>query len=140
MADGHTGVTTFSANACGVKDLLERVGDRWSILALAALDRRPWRFGELQRSIEGISQRMLTLTLRRLERDGLVARTVHPTRPPQVEYTLTAMGRSLAEPLRRLADWSHEHRDAIAAHRAHWDREMAGTPSRIEDDVPDKSS
>jgi DNA-binding HxlR family transcriptional regulator len=126
MADGHTAVTTtpvFGSDECTVKDVLERVGDKWSVLAIAALERRPWRFRELQRSIEGISQRMLTLTLRRLERDGLVARTVYPTRPPQVEYALTPMGRSLTGPLRALAEWSEQHRAAIAAHRTQWDRD-----------------
>lgn len=125
MADGHTAVTTtpvFGADECTLKDVLERVGDKWSILAIAALDHHPWRFRELQRSIDGISQRMLTLTLRRLQRDGLVTRTVYPTRPPQVEYALTPMGRSLTRPLRALADWSDQHRADIAAHRAQWDR------------------
>lgn len=124
MIDAHTAVTddpTFATEECTVKDILERVGDKWSILVLAALDRRTWRFRELQRAIDGISQRMLTLTLRRLERDGLVSRTVQDTRPPQVEYALTDLGYSLTGPLRTLAEWSARHRADIAASRRLWD-------------------
>lgn len=132
MGDAHTPVTmpaTFGADGCTVKDILERVGDKWTILTLAALERRPWRFRELQRAIDGISQRMLTVTLRRLERDGLVSRTVQDTRPPQVEYNLTDLGRTLTGPLRTLADWSANNRDAIADNRRRWDDKAAGTTS-----------
>jgi len=124
MTDGHTDVTTrptFAAGGCSLKDVLERVGDKWSILILAALAREPYRFRALQRSIEGISQRMLTLTLQRLERDGLVLRTVHDLRPPRVEYSLTPLGESLTVPLRALAGWAETHRAVIADNRAAWD-------------------
>lgn len=81
------------------------------------------RFRQLPRAVPGISQRMLTLTVRRLERNGLVTRTVHPTVPPQVEYELTAMGHSLTHLVKALADWSAEHRDAIVRAREEWDAE-----------------
>ncbi|WP_433443576.1 winged helix-turn-helix transcriptional regulator [Nonomuraea sp. CA-141351] len=85
---------------------------------MAALAREPYRFRALQRAVEGISQRMLTLTLQRSERDGLITRTVVDLRPPRVECALTATGQSLTVPLRSLADWAEEHRGAIAASRA----------------------
>lgn len=131
MTDGHTDVTTpatFVADRCTVKDVLERVGDKWSILVLAALAREPYRFRALQRSVEGISQRMLTLTLQRLERDGLVLRTVHGTRPPRVEYALTPLGESLTVPLRALGEWAEAHRSTIASNRSVWDAAQ-GTPA-----------
>ncbi|MDQ1135786.1 DNA-binding HxlR family transcriptional regulator [Microbacterium sp. SORGH_AS 1204] len=124
MTDGYTAVTAaprFAAERCSLKDILERVGDKWSILVVAALARQPYRFRALQRDIEGISQRMLTLTLQRLERDGLITRTVIDMRPPRVEYALTATGQSLTVPLRALADWAEEHRATITASRADWD-------------------
>lgn len=120
----HTAVTAaaeFGSEECTLREVLERIGDKWSILVIASLSRAPRRFRELQRSIEGISQRMLTLTLRRLERDGLVSRTVRATRPPQVEYALSALGASLTGPLRQLSDWAASHRADIAAHRSRWD-------------------
>lgn len=102
---------------CAVTDVLRRVGDKWSILVIVLLGKRPHRFNELHRGIETISQRMLTRTLRGLEDDGLVDRTVFPTNPPSVEYSLTPLGRSLLEPLSALADWVVEHRPQIAAAR-----------------------
>ena len=124
MTDAHTDVTTsprFAAETCSLKEVLERVGDKWSILVVAALAREPHRFRALQRAIEGISQRMLTLTLQRLERDGLISRTVLDMRPPRVEYALTPLGQSLTGPLQLLADWAEEHRGMIAESRTEWD-------------------
>lgn len=124
MTDRHPAVTdqrTFSADECTVKDVLERVGDKWTILVLAALEGRPWGFRELQRAIDGISQRMLTVSLRRLERDGLVSRIVLSTRPPRVEYSLTDLGRSLTVPLRSVAQWAEANRALITANRRSWD-------------------
>ncbi|MEV0651258.1 helix-turn-helix domain-containing protein [Phytomonospora sp. NPDC050363] len=95
--------------ACPVTAVMRRVGDTWTLLLLSVLRDRPRRFNDLERSIEGISQRMLTRTLRRLESDGLVNRTVHPTNPPSVEYALTAKGRSLLGHLAGLAAWAVEH-------------------------------
>src|SRR6185436_9529963 len=91
-----------------VREVLHRVGDKWSVQIVALLGDGPMRFSELRRSIEGISQRMLTLTLRGLERDGLIARTVFPEIPPRVEYELTRLGRTLLEPIQGLADWAEQ--------------------------------
>jgi DNA-binding HxlR family transcriptional regulator len=89
--------------------VFRRLGDRWSMLVIVLLGGRAHRYNELHRAIEGISQRMLTRTLRTLENDGLVTRTVHPTVPPSVEYDLTPLGRSLLEPVSVLADWAVAH-------------------------------
>lgn len=102
---------------CPVTDVLRRIGDKWSILVIVLLGRRPHRFNELHRGIETISQRMLTRTLRGLETDGLVHREVFPTVPPSVEYSLTPLGRSLLVPLSALADWVVEHRGEVASAR-----------------------
>jgi len=102
---------------CAVTDVLRRVGDKWSILVIVLLGKRPYRFNELCRGIEAISQRMLTRTLRGLEDDDLVHREVIPTNPPSVEYSLTPLGHSLLVPLSALADWAVEHRPQIAAAR-----------------------
>ncbi|TDC81756.1 helix-turn-helix domain-containing protein [Actinomadura sp. 7K507] len=99
--------------ACPVGDVFRRVGDKWSMLLVILLGTRPHRYNELHRAIEGISQRMLTRTLRSLEADGLVRREVHPTVPPSVEYSLTPLGRTLLEPLSTLADWAVRHEDEI---------------------------
>ena len=111
---------------CGIRDVLDRVGDTWSVLVVVELASGTRRFRELQRAIDGISQRMLTLTLRRLERDGLVERTVFPTVPPQVTYELTDSGRSLTHLVKALADWSIEQRPAIAAARHRYDASNPG--------------
>ncbi|MET9320888.1 helix-turn-helix domain-containing protein [Streptomyces sp. NPDC003038] len=106
---------------CGIRDVLDRLGDKWSVLVVVELTAGVQRFKELQRAVDGISQRMLTLTVRRLERDGLVTRTVYPTVPPQVEYELTELGRSLSRVVQGLAEWSLAHRPQIAAARQEWD-------------------
>ena len=98
-----------------VSAVLGRVGDKWSVLIISRLGDGTCRFNELKRMIGGISQRKLTLTLRGLERDGLVTRTVFPTVPPRVEYELTALGHSLREPVDALAQWALEHQPEIAA-------------------------
>jgi len=104
-----------------VSELLGRVGDKWTVLVVKTLVERKRRFNELKREIGGISQQMLTRTLKTLERDGMVARTVRPTVPPQVEYDLTELGRSLAVPVLALADWSFAHLPQIHANRAAYD-------------------
>ncbi|GAA2658241.1 helix-turn-helix domain-containing protein [Streptomyces aculeolatus] len=104
--------------ACPVGDVLRRVGDKWSMLLVILLGGRPHRYNELHRAVEGISQRMLTRTLRTLESDGLVRRQVHPTVPPSVEYSLTPLGRSLLEPVSALADWAVRHEEEISGARA----------------------
>ncbi|MFW6775945.1 winged helix-turn-helix transcriptional regulator [Nocardioides sp. CPCC 205120] len=133
MSPTHTAVTTGAADLdpcglpehpdCGIRDVLDRVGDKWSVLVVVELAGGPRRFRELQRAVHGISQRMLTLTVRRLERDGLVLRTVYPAVPAQVDYRLTPTGESLTHLVKALADWSLTHRDAIARSREDYDRE-----------------
>lgn len=115
---------------CGIRDVLDRVGDKWSVLVIVELANGPRRFRQLQRAIDGISQRMLTLTVRRLERDGLVLRTVYPTVPAQVDYRLTGTGASLTHLVKALADWSLEHRPHIARAREVYDAEHPGNEIR----------
>jgi DNA-binding HxlR family transcriptional regulator len=110
-----------------VREVLDRVGDKWSVLVISLLGERGRRFSELQRTIEGISQRMLTLTLRQLERDGLVSRTVHATVPPRVDYALTPLGRSVLEPVAALTGWAADHGADIAAARQVYDAAAAGS-------------
>lgn len=104
-----------------VREILSRVGDKWSILVIMLLSERAWRFNELKRSVEGLSQRMLTLTLRNLERDGLVTRTVYPTVPPSVEYALTPLGQSLCGPVSALGRWAQENSPRIDSARDRFD-------------------
>ncbi|MDT0453895.1 winged helix-turn-helix transcriptional regulator [Streptomyces hesseae] len=106
---------------CEVRQILDRVADKWSLLVIALLDRRSLRFSELRREIDGISQRMLTVTLRQLERDGLVLRTVHPVVPPRVDYELTPLGVTLHDTIRALVVWTEEHQAEVAAARASYD-------------------
>lgn len=108
-----------------VSDVLARVGDKWSVLVVTRLGEQPMRFNELRRSIGGISQRMLTLTLRGLERDGLVTRTVFPTIPPRVDYALTPLGRDLLQPVSALGAWAVRNQDKIARARARFDGRVA---------------
>jgi len=110
-------------DACPVRGVLDRIGDKWSTLMVLTLALRPHRFGELKRAIPDISQRMLTQTLRDLQRDGYVARKVFPTTPPAVEYSLTDLGRSLMTPLSALVDWAIRTRSAVETARAAFDRE-----------------
>ncbi|MER7458632.1 helix-turn-helix domain-containing protein [Micromonospora sp. NPDC126480] len=114
--------TPGQAKACTVREVLDRVGGKWSIGILVAASRGPVRFTELERCVEGISRRMLTLTLRNLERDGLLRRTVYPTVPPKVEYTATPIALELYESLVALTEWAERHRAEIAAARAAYDR------------------
>jgi DNA-binding HxlR family transcriptional regulator len=105
--------------------VLARIGDKWSVLIVSRLGTGPMRFNELKRNVGGISQRMLTLTLRGLERDGLITRTVYPTVPPRVDYELTALGRSLLVPVSALGDWALKNRGRIEEARATFDRAAA---------------
>lgn len=114
-------------NDCEVRQILDRVADKWSLLTIALLAGRMMRFTELQRAIDGISHRMLTVTLRHLERDGLVHRTVHAVVPPRVDYELTALGGTLHATIQALVGWTEEHQDEIAAARSGYDaRQAAG--------------
>ncbi|WP_030450247.1 winged helix-turn-helix transcriptional regulator [Herbidospora cretacea] len=129
MSDTHTRVPSVLAadlpspvpareyEDCPVTDVLRRVGDKWTVLVLVLLGRRPHRFNELHRAVDGISQRMLTRTLRTLEDDGLIWREVLPTAPPSVEYGLTRLGASLLTPLSALADWAVAHHGEIVEAR-----------------------
>lgn len=120
---------------CEVRQILDRIADKWSLLVIALLDKRSLRFSELSRAIDGISQRMLTRTLRHLERDGLVSRTVFPTVPPRVDYELTPMGSTLHSTISALVVWTEEHQNAIAAARTAYDRRVAAereTADRLE--------
>ena len=120
MSVRHKPVT--DPNSCPhVREVLSRVGDKWTLLVVSVLADGEKRFSELRRTIEGISQRMLTLTLRGLERDGLVTRTVFPTIPPRVQYELTKLGHSLLEPVSSLALWARQNRSGIAAARQRFD-------------------
>src|SRR5882724_9947351 len=104
-----------------VSEVLDRIGDKWSVLVVAMLGEGPKRFNELRRAIASISQRMLTLTLRGLERDGLVTRTVFPTIPPRVDYELTALGRALWKPVEALGKWASDHQAEIESARTRFD-------------------
>ncbi|WP_454118430.1 winged helix-turn-helix transcriptional regulator [Microbacterium lacticum] len=138
MTDTHTGVTPNDATigwdadceparpVCGIRDILDRIGDTWSVLVTIQLRLHgPRRFGQLLRSVDGISQRMLTVTLRRLQRDGLITRTVLDTSPPQVEYSLTEVGHSLTNILKELVNWAATNRADIDAARHTWDQTTA---------------
>jgi DNA-binding HxlR family transcriptional regulator len=126
--------------AClAAREVLNRVGDKWSVQVIGLLGNGPQRFSELRRSIEGISQRMLTLTLRGLERDGLVTRTVFPTIPPRVDYDLTKLGRTLLEPVRALATWAEKHREEIQGARDRFDANARSSSKRREQEVKSAS-
>jgi DNA-binding HxlR family transcriptional regulator len=105
-----------------ISAVLARIGDKWSVLIVSRLGNGPIRFNALKRDIGGISQRMLTLTLRNLERDGLVTRPVFPTVPPRVDYELTPLGRSLLVPVSALGDWARNNRGKMEEARKRFDR------------------
>ena len=107
--------------SCRAREVLQRVGDKWSVLAIDLLGRGTMRFTELHRGINGITARMLTVTLRGLERDGIVTRTIHPVIPPRVEYALTPMGRTLLDTIGQLVTWADSHLAEIDAARAAYD-------------------
>jgi DNA-binding HxlR family transcriptional regulator len=112
----------LNSDCRGVASILARVGDKWSVFVIMLLGDGPRRFNEIKRMVGGISQRMLTLTLRGLERDGLVTRTVFPTIPPRVDYELTDLGRGLWQPVIALGTWAREHQAEIEDARARFDR------------------
>lgn len=104
-----------------ISEVLSRVGDKWTVLVVSTLGQGPKRFNELRKALGSISQRMLTLTLRALERDGLVTRTVYPTIPPRVEYELTSLGCSLLDPVNSLSNWARKNRPAMEESRRRYD-------------------
>jgi DNA-binding HxlR family transcriptional regulator len=117
-----------------ISEVLARIGDKWTVLVVNLLGSGPKRFSAIKREVGGISQRMLTLTLRALERDGLVIRTVHPTVPPSVEYALTELGRSLRVPVQALGEWALRHQPRMVDARRRFDaasaRHAARTPQQ----------
>jgi DNA-binding HxlR family transcriptional regulator len=121
----------YTPTNCHARDVLARVGDTWSMYVIHILgDARTLRFNELRKEVDGISQRMLTVTLRGLERDGLVARTVYPEVPPRVEYSLTPLGVTLRQIVRGLVAWAGDHLEEVDAARAAYDARH-GPPARI---------
>jgi DNA-binding HxlR family transcriptional regulator len=131
-APGNTRVSDIESHDCrAVSGILGRIGDKWSVLIIQRLGEGPRRFNEIKRIIGGVSQRMLTLTLRNLERDGLVSRTVTPTVPPRVDYALTDLGRDLLIPVSALGQWAIQHTPCIEAARARFDAsDAAETPQQ----------
>lgn len=117
--------TNLTGDCLAISDVLARVGDKWSVLVVSRLGNGPKRFNELRRSVDGISQRMLTLTLRGLERDGLITRTVFPTVPPRVDYALTSLGRDLLQPVSSLSEWAIRNQSKMEKARARFDQDAA---------------
>lgn len=113
---------SYDEECAATREILSLVGDKWSVLVIVNLGAGALRFNSLKRSLDGISQRVLTLTLRNLEREGLVSRTVFPSTPPSVEYKLTALGHTLLEPVTALALWAQTHRAEIEQARAAFER------------------
>jgi len=111
----------WDAGNCPVRDVIDRISGKWSTLLMEALAKRPYRFGELRRLVPDISQRMLTQTLRDLQRDGYIDRQVFPTKPPSVEYSMTPLGRSLFEPLSKVLQWASDNHGSVKAARARYD-------------------
>jgi len=132
MSQGNSDVTAQARvvdpeklEVCTVLEVINRISGKWAIGILLEATRGPVRFTELERSVEGISRRMLTLTLRNLERDGLLVRTVYPTVPPKVEYEATAMAKELYASLSGLLSWAERHREGIAASRVVYDEKVS---------------
>ena len=124
MTPDHTGDTGLSGSRCQqLRHLLDRVGDTWTLLAVTTLRHGPQRFNELRRALPGVSSRMLARTLRGLERDGLVARSVFATVPPQVEYALTPLGSGLLVPVDALFAWALTHQGQMDAARQAYDQQ-----------------
>jgi DNA-binding HxlR family transcriptional regulator len=124
-AAGEQAAMVGERSPCRAREVLQRVGDKWSVLAIDLLGQGTMRFTELHRAIDGITARMLTVTLRGLERDGIVTRTIHPVIPPRVEYALTPMGRTLLDTVGQLVDWTDSHLPEIQAARAAYDARHA---------------
>ena len=132
LSRGHSPIG--APDCCkAVGTILARIGDKWSVLIVMSLGDGTYRFNELKRQVDGISQRMLTLTLRGLERDGLVERTVYPTIPPKVSYALTELGRSLRKPVAGLGDWAVEHRQTVERARERFDARRDSAEHKLSD-------
>ena len=120
-----TGTGRTLLSGCRAREVLHRVGDKWSVFVIDRLGQGSMRFSELRRGIDGITSRMLTVTLRGLERDGLVSRTIHPVIPPRVDYELTPMGRTLLQTIGQLIDWADSHVADIHVAQAAYDARLA---------------
>ena len=142
MVDTNTAVRASAAlnphAACRaeVVETLALIGDKWTVMVVGALSKGPIRYNEIRRRVEGISQRMLTLTLKGLEQDGLVTRTMFPTIPPRVDYELTELGRKLIVPLKALSKWARENRPAMLAAREAFQRRAQNGSPRTRFTVP----
>lgn len=122
----EVGIKPETENCRAVSDVLARIGDKWTVYVVGLLSNGPMRFNEIRRAVGSISQRMLTLTLRGLERDGLVTRTVYPTIPPRVDYELTELGRTLICILKPLSEWAIANREIVEMSRAKFDGQAKG--------------
>jgi DNA-binding HxlR family transcriptional regulator len=116
---------------CPSRTVLETLSNKWATLTMGALSDGPRRFGQLRRTLDGITQKMLTQTLRTLERDGMITRTVYPTIPPRVEYAHTELGRDAGELFHAIRDWAEVHYEAILTAREHYDERAAQEPKPI---------
>jgi DNA-binding HxlR family transcriptional regulator len=125
-------MTTTNASACRVRTVLDRIGDKWAIFVVSRLGEGQRRFSELNRDIDGVTPRMLTVTLRALERDGIVRRTVHASVPPRVDYDLTPLGLTLLETIGQLIGWADKHMPDIEAARAGYDARSCPPPCDVE--------
>lgn len=128
----HSALAPDAPSCLAAREVLSRVGDKWSVLIVALLGDGPQRFSALKRNIDGISQRMLTLTLRGLERDGLITRTVTASIPPRVDYALTHLGATLIAPVQALARWAIDNRALIQAARDAFDGRSADDADRVQ--------
>jgi len=115
-------------NCKAVNDILSTIGDKWTVLIVMTLSDGPMRFNEIRRAVGDISQRMLTLTLRGLERKGLATRTVYPTVPPRVDYALTELGKTLIGPIKAVAQWAVEHKEEVEDAQSNFDAAKAAVP------------
>lgn len=127
MESAVVGPNPAGIRACRARDILDRIGDKWSVYVISLLGDGPRRFTDLLRTIDGVSQRMLTVTLRGLERDGIVTRKVYPVVPPRVDYDLTPTGHTLLATVRQLVEWADDHTGEIDAARARYDARPALT-------------
>ncbi|MFI1650922.1 winged helix-turn-helix transcriptional regulator [Streptomyces avidinii] len=123
ISETGAGIDIVYRSDCPSRPILDQIADKWSMMVMAVLD-KPRRFNEIRRRLEGVTQRVLTQTLRRLERNGMVVRRVLPTSPVGVEYSLTPLGESLREPFGRLYDWTVSNADEIRAHQMEYDRRV----------------
>jgi DNA-binding HxlR family transcriptional regulator len=121
-------VPAHEVEGCLAREVLDRIGDKWSVYVIDALAAGTMRFSELRRSVDGVSQRMLTVTLRGLERDGLIVRQVYPVTPPRVEYSLTPLGRSLLDIVEALVAWSADHITDVGQARLSYDARLSARP------------